>query len=226
MICKSCGLTIVSDTPYCSLCHVPIASDVSYNKGDVTDKVSYPEYTVKRKRLVSKSMNFVAIALSVLCVFINLFTFEQGSRLWSLIVVSSILCTHHSVFNWVSSIKNSGSKIVSQFFLLSQLVLLVDIVIGYSGWALSFVIPWLSVATTFVITIVALARKKNYTEYTGQLMASFFVSGLLALLAAFPFTTEKWGLLVALLYSLFTLLALYIFLRAHLKNEIKKRFKL
>ncbi len=225
MICKSCNLTVLSSTPYCPLCHVPIAIDGESNTDNVMVKVQYPEYEAKKKRLVSKSMSFSAITLSVLCGFINIFTYKYYGFAWSIIVISCIVCAHKSVFTWVSSIKNSGSKIVSQFFLLSQLVLLIDIVMGYSAWALSYVIPWLSVATTFVITVVALINKKNYTAYSGQLMASFFVSGLLALLAVFPLTTEKWGLLVALLYSLFTLLALYIFSRAQLKNEIKKRFQ-
>ncbi len=226
MVCKSCNLTILTDSPYCPLCHISIPKENLCERNAIVSKVLYPEYVAKKKSVFSKSMSFLAIALSVICVFINIFTFEQSRMLWSLIVVSSILLAHRSAFNWVSSIRNSGSKIVSQFFLLSQLMLLIDIVMGYSGWALAFVIPWLSVSTTFVITIVALANKKNYTEYTGQLMASFFVSGLLALLAAFPFSIHKWGLFVALLYSLFTLLALYMFSKAHFKNEIKKRFKL
>ncbi len=225
MICKSCNLTIISKSPFCPLCKVVIPNVDKPNKKGLENKISYPTYGAKRKRLFSKSMTFVAIAFSILCVFINLFTIEENNYFWSFISVSSILLVHQSVFNWVSSIKNSGSKIVTQFFLLSQVVLVVDIVMGYSAWALSYVVPWLSVGTTFVITIVALANKKDFTEYAGQLMASFFVSGLLAFLAFFPFTTEKWGLLVALLYSLFTLLALYMFSKPQLKNEIKKRFK-
>ncbi len=227
MMCKSCKLTMISDSKYCPLCNIVTSDSPEHKEQDyLVQKLIYPIYEVEKKKRVSTTVSFMSISASILCGFINIFTFHGYPLLWSLIVASCILCAHKSVFNWVSSIKNSGSKIVTQFFLLSQLVLVIDIIIGYTGWALAFVIPWFSMATTLVITIVALSNKKNYTEYTGQLMAAFFVSSILALLAIFPFSIQKWALLAALLYSLFTALALYMFSKPQFKNEIKKRFKL
>ncbi len=226
MICKSCNLNIYSNSSFCPLCKIVIENEnQGFDEQSYAGKVIYPQLTSKKKKLFSSAFGFITFSLSAISVFINLFSLDEYSRPWSLIIVSSFFCLHKSIFAWISSIRNSGSKIISQFLLLAQLVLIIDITIGYTGWALTYVIPWLAVATTFVITIVALASKSDYTEFAGHLIASFFIAGFLALLALFPVTVEKWGLLVALLYDLLTLLALYMFSKSQLKNEIKQRFK-
>ncbi len=226
MICKSCKLTMLSDSKYCPLCNIVVSDSNETDAGkSFVEKLQYPIYETKKKKPVTTTLTFISISVSLICVFINAFTLESQPLQWSLIVASTILCLYRSVFDWISSIKNSGSKIVSQFIWLAQLMIVIDIAIGYTGWSVSYVIPWFSIATTLAITIIALARKKDYTEYTGYLMASIAISVRLAFVAVLPITIVKWALLAALLYSLLTILGLYMFSKPQFKNELKKRFK-
>ncbi len=226
MVCKSCNLSIINDANYCPLCNISMVKDKdSKTELELFTKFAYPMYEKRKKKTVQKILAFVSIAISILCMFINVFTLDAYYNAWSFIVASSLLCAYRSIYDWVSSIKNSGSKIVSQFIWLSQLMLVIDISIGYSGWALSYVVPWFSITTTLAITIVALANKKNYTEYTGYLMASIAISIRLAFVAILPVTIIKWALFAALLYSVLTILGLYMFSKPQFKSELKMRFK-
>lgn len=226
MICNSCKLNIVTTTHYCPLCNIPIAKPTNVIEGnDFSQMFRYPVYAGQKKKRLKNTFSFVSIAISLLCIFINIFTWSRTSILWSLIIISSILFVNRSVFGWISSIKSVGSKIVSQYFLLAQLFLSIDIVLGYTGWSFSYVIPWCSIVITILITLLALTKRKNYTEFAGHLMASIVISVQLLVIGILPLSKEKWGLMAAFLCSIFTIIALYIFSKQQFKEEIKIRFQ-
>lgn len=226
MKCKSCNIDIITSSNYCPLCKctLPLDSENTEHAKRLTPMLEYPHYLKVKPDLRSTHFFFIEFCLSLLCLFVNFFTFDKRPYFWSVEVISGFLFLHKSFFIWTSSIKNAGAKVILQFFWLSQLILVIDLVNGFSGWSLEYVIPWFSVGITFIITVLAMRKKENYTEYAGYMISSFFIAVLLAAVSLLPITEGKWGLLVALLYALLTFFALYLFSKPQLKNELKRRF--
>ena len=232
MICPSCGIEILTGKNFCPLCGMHIKqtaaqpSEDSAELRERTEACRYPEYKEKKPDTVKTAVFFSTCVVSIVSLFINYLTFAQNHFLWSLLVISSVFFIYKTIFIWTSRVYYIGAKLFTQFFWSAQLMIVIDILTGFSFWSFSLVIPWFSVGITTILTILAACNHKNYEEYTGYMTAAFFLSVVLFLMSLFPFIRTKWPSWAAMLYAILTVFALFLFSRRQLKEELKKRFLL
>lgn len=229
--CPSCGLQIFTEYHYCPLCGKylgPVNSQESSDPDEARRAAAfqYPLYQEKELNKVKTAFFFAACTVSIISLFINYFTFGAKHFLWSFIVISTVFFIYETVFIWTSSIHYTGSKLFSQFFWSSQLMLVLDFLTGFSFWSLSLVIPWFSISVTLVLTILAVCNRKNYQEYAGYITAAFFLSFIPFIISLFPFIKVKWPSWGAVLYAMLTVFGLFLFSRRQFRFELKKRFLL
>ncbi len=106
---------------------------------------------------------------------INLVTRKSGERLWFPYVAASMLYVFILIRNCILSKHNTAFKILVQMLSISILVYIIDYFSGYTGWSINYVIPILSVASSFTIVIVLLAKKVKYSEYIFCLISSVII---------------------------------------------------
>jgi hypothetical protein len=164
------------------------------------------------------------LAFSVISITVNLLTIEQYSLFWSGVVACSLLYALITIRNTIISKTHIGGKVLIQFISLSALVFVVDICSGFEKWSTNYVIPWLIVLSTLIITIVAFAKKSRWADYTGYLFATFFISLCPIFLFIFNLATVIWTSIAAIVYSILTIIGLVIFSDKQFKDETKKRF--
>lgn len=204
---------------------VPVFPDE--NKYD-SEAVEYPDYTeaykISKKLSFLKIVLFITICLGVILTLTNIFTYEKYSHLWSIfadIVMFSVWIILLVTFSKRILV---GGKILIYFWILAVAFFLLDIFTGFNKWSTTYIIPFMTVAITFVITLVAIARRKLYKEYMGYLLMAIFTGICPILLFAFSLSDKLWTCIVAVVYSVLTLVGLLIFSDRSFRKEIIKRF--
>lgn len=219
--CKRCNVLIEEGQNFCPLCH----SRVGW--GALPDE-AYPDYGGTYKIIkafnVRRLLFFLSAAAAAICFIINLFTYSLAENFWSLIVISSVL----SAWGFYRSVRSKrliiGGKVLTCYVILAAYLFVLDFSSGFHKWATSYVIPFITVAIVFAITVLAVRTKAGYKDYLGYLLATLFVSACPLILFLFSLSTVIWTSIVSLAYALFTVLGFYIFSPQSFKTEMKKKF--
>jgi predicted nucleic acid-binding Zn ribbon protein len=219
--CINCNVLVHGQHKHCPLCDRRLPNDGN-------NKTEYPAYKeIKHQRktfAIYKIYLFLTIASIIILVTTNLLTFHDHSALWSVIVTACLLFPLITVRNIIVSKIHIGGKIFVQFVSLSVLLFVIDMDNQFSKWSTNYVIPILTIITTMIITIVAMSRKGLWFEYAGYLFAAFFISLCPLVFHVFKLADVLWPSVAAVVYSLLTMIGLFMLSDKEFKDEIKKRF--
>lgn len=220
--CHSCNVYINTERKTCPLCY-DILEDVD---GKELEKPTYPLYSIKKnkKNLFIKTVIFICLFTTIITLFIDLVTRKSGEKFWFPYVGASMLYIFILIRNCILSKNNTAFRIVVQMISLSVLVYVIDYFSGYTGWSINYVIPLLSVVSSFTIVIVLLARKVKYSEYIFCLISSLILGTIPFILWLFKLVGVLWPSLFAVCFSLMVFLGIIIFADKATKEEFKKRF--
>lgn len=220
--CPSCNIKVNTDRKTCPLCY-DILIDVDNVK---LEEPIYPLYSLKKnkKNLFIKTIIFVCLLTSIVTLFINLITRKEGESLWFPYIAASMLYIFILIRNCILSKYNTAFRIVVQMISLSVLMYIIDYFSGYTGWSINYVIPLLSVVSSFTIVIVLLARKVKYSEYIFCLISSIILGTIPFILWVFKLVEVLWPSLFAVCFSFMVFLGIIIFADKLTKEEFKKRF--
>ncbi len=220
--CENCNVKVFESEHLCPLCHREVA------KAEQTSStaVEYPDYQqIKKHRSALWNVPFfVSFAASLLCVYINIFTHQPGNIIWSIIVVAALFYVSCVISVIKSTANRFGSKVVKNYILLSVFLFVVDIMSGMHYWFTNFVFPFLTVATTIYLTVLAVRSKRLFSEYFGYILV-VTAFGLIPIpIYLLGLSDVAWGMFVSVTSSIIIALGLYFFSDKTFKQEIKKRF--
>lgn len=127
----------------------------------------YPKVrNAKKDNFVIIIMLFISIITISTCTIINLLTFPNF--LWCLLVAIGIIYSWITVMYSIRRNINIASNVMVQLIAISVLVIGIDFIIGYTGWAINLAIPiiiMIANITTMVLTIVSIHRYFKYAIY-------------------------------------------------------------
>ena len=219
--CKHCNVIVDSQHQQCPLC-----SRVLENSGQsITQYPNYQKaYSQVKNSSGTKMLLFLTISSIVVLLTINLLTIQYYNCLWSLIPITCLLYVWITYKKVIMSKAHLGSKILIQFFSISTLLIVIDACIGFSKWSTTYVIPFLSIAATLILSI--LARKSHWQEYMGYLLATFFINVSSFILFLLHLSNAIWTSVTAMVYTLLTVIGLLVFSDRRFKDEMRRRFHL
>ncbi len=218
--CDACKVLVHPQHGFCPLCGKRLGTP-----GE--SATAYPRYAADRSTAgftLGRLVCFLLIAVSAICVFINIFTYRQAPSLWSALVVLSLVFPVWIVGVVRARKADAGRKILKSYGIVAAFVIGLDLFSGFAKWSTTYVLPFLTICVALVFTVLAVRSKKKFTQYLGNLLAVFFISLCPAIIYLFSLSTQAWSSLVALLYCLLTVAGLVIFMGESFREEIKKRF--
>lgn len=167
---------------------------------------------------------FLTLTAIILSVTINVLTFAINPVLWSLILTMGLIYLWVAVKDTFLSKNHIGRKILLNYVMLSIFLLVIDVCIGFTGWSTNYIIPLFGIAATFLMTFFAILYKSLWQNDIGYILAMFFINLIPLFLFVFHLSFIVWPCVVAIMYSLITILGMLIFYQRRFKNEIQKRF--
>ncbi|MDD3107529.1 MAG: DUF6320 domain-containing protein [Bacilli bacterium] len=220
--CPKCNVNIHTNRKTCPLCYEKLV-DLDKEKLEYT---IYPEYRQPKKKtnFFVRSTVFLAITAIIITTLVNAVTYTKESSWWSFYVLVSMLYFLVLIKSSIVSRANPARKIVIQMVTISILVLAVDFIARSTGWSYTYVVPFLSVASSATIAIILLTKSIRYSDYIIYLLSSLFIGLIPFVLWIFKLVKILWPSLAAACFSLVILLAMLFFADREIRDEFKKRF--
>lgn len=215
--CNSCKVTIQNNLRHCPLCADELAP---------IDDIYERDYPVKTMVLGAKKLTKLIVILSAIVVAVSIFIdiITDPSIHWSFIVAVGLAYLWLSIRFIKKSRRNIGLLALIQVFGISSLSFFIDIATGYYRWSTNYVIPFVLISATALMTIVILSRPRRFRDYIlYQLGISVLCVGVSAVVF-FDTSTVSWTGVVGLIYSVLTILGIVIFTSRKTRHELRKRF--
>ncbi|HNZ50333.1 MAG TPA: DUF6320 domain-containing protein [Bacilli bacterium] len=220
--CQQCQVNVNTERKSCPLCN-EILEDLDQT---ILPFPVYPkpsQMPKKQNRLI-QSLSFLSIMAIIITVVVNVLTFKKHSYYWSALVAVSVF------YFWIllkSTFKNKGNiplKLIVQMLALSATTFAIDYFSDFKGWALNYVIPFLSMAALIAIIFMLIFNFKKINDYLMYLLASNLLGIIPFILWIFRIVEVLWPSLAAAGLSFTVLVGFLVFARKELKDEFKRRF--
>lgn len=218
--CNKCNLEVNSIRKTCPLClSVLETDDKEYEKNYPT-----PKFHPQKKNLFLRILSFLSFIAIFACVIINYMTYQKGDKLWSVIVIFNI------GYFWLlvkSTFKKEGNipmRLVVQTIAVSLLVYVIDRFSDNSGWAINYVIPFITMGSLLSIISLSIGSKYRYINHFSHIITAIFLGFVPVILWLLRFADLLWPSLVAACFSFVTIIGMVIIGDRDTKDEIKKRF--
>lgn len=216
--CEKCGVKLYESEKRCPLCQEKMTNVRETN-------VQYPNYKdiIKRKSPLKNIPIFVSTAITIISIYINIFTYDEGEIFWSFIVSASVLYLF-AMYSLVNSSKKYGAKVLLSYIFMSALLTIIDFTAGMHLWSVNYVLPFLTLAITVYLTMLAVRSKTVFSEYFGYILVVILIDVVSTILDLLILQDPSWGTFMTVVSCLIIALVLYIFADKSLKTEVKKRF--
>lgn len=222
--CNRCSIDVFDNSHVCPLCNGVL------DKATTTDYHSksnmYPDVMpkIKKLKLFIKIFVFVSIVIEGILILVNSLTDSHFK--WSLIcgVVLTYAC--FTVIFTFQRDRGHRTKLFMQAVAAMLLVYLIDVVIGYNGWSLSYAIPCIIMSMDGIIIILMLANIRHWQNYLLLQIMMLFVSIIFVVFAACNLVRHPVLTIIAAAISGLCLLGSFIFGDKKAVGELTRRFRI
>lgn len=217
--CKKCHVEILDNTSICPLCSsvLEVAGEGEWHNG-------YPDVKAVSKKLtfVVRLYSFLAIIIEAALITINYLTYR--GIWWS--AISGISILYFFITLKYSLQKNNGYKTVILVQLVGAVLLIIaaDMIVGYQGWSVNYVLPSAILLLNATIGILMVVNLSNWQSYLLMQILTVLLSCGCVLLWRFQVIKSPVLTLTALAVSLCMILGTLIFGERRAKTELKRRF--
>ena len=177
--CSHCGVSIIDNTEKCPLCN-----GILDPGGDGED--FYPDivHKVKKMGLVLRILSAIWLTLTVVCGLINYYNYD--GVLWS--AVFSIVTFYILFMVYLMTYSQVGylGRIFGAVTMGVILVVSIDVLTGFRGWSVDYVLPGGLFAIDLALLIIRFINRKNWQSY-------MYVQLLVVLLGVIPMILIKAG---------------------------------
>lgn len=157
--CRNCNIEILDRTDHCPLCH------------SVLEQTEELENMYPNVRSIMRSFNFLTriylfCALLLEAVLITVNYMQPEPKIWWSVITGLALLYVYVLLRY-AILGKSGYR--SKVLLLTSIAILsaiaIDIVTGYRGWSLDYVLPVGIVAVDVIIIACMIINKRNWQSY-------------------------------------------------------------
>lgn len=220
--CIRCQVDVANHHLNCPLCGIKLRENIEETS------VSYPEYpqTAKKKKFRVKVWMFITISIIVFSLAINALTWKIKPLGWSPILSIAVFYIWFLGRNLYQkfNINLVAKTLWNNYLILTAFFLIVDYVTGYERWSLNFVIPFLGIATGFIMTLWSVKNKSMWRDDIGYILLTLGVNVMPFILFLLKAADVLWPSIASLLYGIMTVVGIFIFSGRRLLYELQKRF--
>lgn len=135
----------------------------------------YPKVrNIEKSHLTIKLMIFISLLTMIICSIVNICT--STKYLWCLIIGAGIIYSWITVIYSLKRNINIGSNVMLQLVATSILVICIDFIIGYTGWAINYAIPIIIVIANITILVLTIVSINKYYKYAIYHLIIFILS--------------------------------------------------
>lgn len=215
--CHHCQVEILDDTETCPLCRGVLEI------GETSDQ-SYPDISSQRKKLllIRRMAAFLSLVAGAICLFIDYHT--ANGLGWSLIAAAGIMLGLTVFSVMTNPIAGYRKRILVTLFGAVVYVIFIDIMNGFPGWSVNYVLPGAIFLTNFVLIFLMIYNRRNWQSYMiyqigGIIVGAIPIVLIYAGVVTMPILSE-----LAFGSSVFLFIGTLLFGGHIAKQELQRRF--
>lgn len=218
--CKQCHVQIADNTMVCPLCN-----SVLEIEGENKEQDMYPDVRMRTRlfQIVVRVYFVVAVLLEVALVVINILTYS--GTWWSVICGGAFL---YLLFTLKFSVSNHNHghmlKIAVESIGAVLFTVLIDVIIGYRGWSLTYAMPSVIILVDIAIVILMIANNVNWQSYLSLQLTMVVFSIIGIVLSCMNMIEKPLLTFISALVSLLLFLGTIMIGDKRAKTELKRRF--
>ena len=218
MYCEKCKVTVRGAHARCPLCQRKL-------KGDVGEGI-FPETMPETKtiRAFLRFSSFASVVVLAICVAIN-FAFPDYGW-WSVFVLAGMASLWIVLGVTIKKKDTILKTMVWQVAIISILAVVWDLITGFRGWSVEFVIPILLTATMVAMALYAQITRLRQEDYLIYLVIDSSWGLLCVFFIVFNVAVIVIPSIVCVCASVISLAALNIFEGRALRAELRRRLHL
>lgn len=214
--CNNCNVSVVGKRKICPLCQDRLTGDKPQE--EIFPKISfvYREYS-----LFFKVMLLVSIITATLSVAVNILIPDSGA--WSFLILGGLGSVWASLITLINQRKNIPKNIVYQVMTISIIALIWDLLTGWKGWSINYVIPTVCVFAMISMAIISKIRKLYIEDYILYIIIDALFGIVPIIFVIFGFLDVLYPSIICISTSIISLSTIIIFEDRSLMAEIKRR---
>jgi len=217
--CKNCNVEVVGKRKICPLCQGHLTGDKPQD--EVFPRISfiYREYST-----FFKVMLLISIIAASISVAVNIMLPQSGA--WSLFVLGGLGSVWVSIITAINKRKNIPKNIVYQVMTISVIVLLWDVLMGWKGWSINYVIPFVCFFAMLSMAVISKVRKLHIEDYILYIIIDGLFGIVPAVFIIIGFLDVLYPSLICIVTSVISLSTIIIFEDKRLIAEMRRRLHL
>lgn len=227
--CNKCNIEILDDSIVCPLCS-SVLETTSKIEEDEMDKyescsVMYPNVSEKHKKInfILKLIVFISIIVELLLLLINYLTYKKVW--WSLICGAALIFICFTIVHAVQRNTGIRMKLFVQMIATMVLIVILDHIIGYTGWSFNYGIPSIILVLDVIVLVFMIVDNSNWQSYIMlQLMLCIAGFAIVILVLTDVVTKPILSIVTAAITGLI-LVGIVLFGDKKATNELFKRFR-
>lgn len=156
--CRQCKVKIMDATNICPLCHCAVGKDGS-------EKQHYPDIRIKQKKIQLALRIYLAAAIVIEAVLVYLNRKFMPDIWWSLLSLAAFIAIYASVSITVSNRTGYRSRTIGLTVFATTYIVLVDAVLGFSGWSVNYVLPSSILFLDVAVVVAIFVNMRNWQSY-------------------------------------------------------------
>lgn len=214
--CEKCNVAVRGDQVACPLCQNRLSGEA--------DEPIFPEIKTvyNQYRSMFRYVYLSVIIAAAVSVAVN-FMFPTGSA-WSMYVVMGLICFSLFVYNGIKRFQNIPRFITNQTVMVAVLGILWDLVAGWRGWSLDYVVPCACIIAMATMGVIAHVRRMPASDYAVCLAVDAVFGIVPVIFLVLDMLTVTIPSVICILASIISLSTLIIFEGRNIRQEIIKRF--
>lgn len=163
--CERCGIILIDPSGVCPLCRSVVKEEQETAGLECLEEPSFPFADRRRKRIcfARNIYLFAMIVLIASMIFLNLYL--HCMMWWTVIVAASVVCGYITFVVTVLKPVSAKLRVTVQSLMGFLLLLLIDWLTGYQGWALNYVFPIYLPVMDIIILVMMLIDKFDWQSY-------------------------------------------------------------
>lgn len=220
--CKQCKINIADPTNVCPLCQSVLEKT---EQPEEWTEGMYPLIGQQRKgyKFILQIFAFLCLIAMVILAIVNYLTYN--GLMWSIICDAGILyllvTLRYTLFN---GHEGHTMKILMQVIAVMLLTVVIDYILGYQGWSVTFAMPTIILVADVLILILMLVNLKTWHSYILLQIGMSVLSVVLGLYLLLSKSEHALLAGIAIGVSLVMFLGTVCIGDARARNEIKRRF--
>lgn len=223
--CNTCNIDFNTDRKSCPFCR-SILEEVTESNHQ-----PYPKYqeASKKKRIVEKIFIFLSLIAVIVSIVSNYYDYVAGhTYLWSVVVLIGVIFLWVFIRGIIISNRYFAQRFLFVILLLELMFMsieLIDIKYLHLDWSLTYMLPFLSIAYLFTLSLYAMISPHRFAEFFIYMILISLASIAEILLVVFNKVSVDWPILASSLFGLFVLVGMFLFPAKTSKEELKKRLR-